>query len=190
APHEPAAIRELSDLLHDRGKPCDRSSAEVVAVCKTARQDDTVAAFEVGVLVPQVLELCADDLVDDPTAVAVRPCARKNDNAKFHSRCRPSWSSSKWKSSITWLASSCRHIASTRSRASCIVSASRLTSMYLPTRTSSTSRNPSVINPCLTVSPCGSLTTGLGVTMTRAVALIRCALWVGTGACRPVDGRR
>src|SRR4029077_16774753 len=85
APHEPAAIRELTDLLHDRGKPCDRSGAEVVTVCKTARQDDTVAALEVGVLVPQVLELRADDLVDDPTAVAVRPCSRKNDNAKFHS---------------------------------------------------------------------------------------------------------
>src|SRR5438128_1776221 len=84
APHEPAAIRKLSDLLHDRGKSRDRSRAEVVAVGKTAGQDDTVAAFEVGVLVPQVLELRTDDLVDNPTAVAVRPRAWKNNHAKLH----------------------------------------------------------------------------------------------------------
>src|SRR5256884_3557653 len=41
--------------------------------------------------------------------------------------------------------------------------------MYLPIRTSDTSRKPSDANPCLTVSPCGSLTTGLGVTMTLAI---------------------
>src|SRR2546430_15562844 len=44
-----------------------------------------------------------------------------------------------------------------------------LTSMYLPTRTSTTSRKPREARPCLTVMPCGSLTTGLGVTITRAI---------------------
>src|SRR4029077_5382747 len=143
-----------------------------------------VAALEIGVLVPQVLQLRADDLVDDPTAIAVGPGARKHHDSKFQRCLLPSWSSSKWKSSMTWLARSCLHIASTRSRASCMVSASRLTSMYLPTRTSSTSRNPSVISPCFTVRPWGSLTTGFGVTMTRAVALkVRSAAWVETEAC-------
>src|ERR1700686_3819241 len=41
--------------------------------------------------------------------------------------------------------------------------------MYLPTRTSDTSRNPSVARPCLTVMPCGSFTTGLGVTTIFAI---------------------
>src|SRR2546430_11751770 len=44
-----------------------------------------------------------------------------------------------------------------------------LTSMYLPTRTSTTSRKPSEARPCLTVIPWGSLTKGLGVTITRAI---------------------
>src|SRR3989454_4716742 len=44
-----------------------------------------------------------------------------------------------------------------------------LTSMYLPILTSETSRKPSDVRPCLTVSPWGSLTTGLGVTITRAI---------------------
>src|SRR5439155_1676768 len=35
--------------------------------------------------------------------------------------------------------------------------------------TSETSRKPSDVRPCLTVSPWGSLTTGLGVTITRAI---------------------
>src|SRR6266852_4327655 len=70
---------------------------------------------------------------------------------------------------MTWLASSRRHIAPTRSRASWMLSASSVSSMYLPTRTSSTSRKPNVASPCLTVSPWGSLTTGLGVTITRAI---------------------
>src|SRR3981081_321882 len=42
-------------------------------------------------------------------------------------------------------------------------------SMYLPIRTSLTSRKPSVARPCFTVMPCGSFTTGFGVTMTRAI---------------------
>src|SRR4029077_11338543 len=162
SPHEPAPIRKLADLLHDGREARDRAGAEVIAVGKPAWQDYAVAALEVGVLVPQVLELRADDLVDHPAAVAVRPRSRKHHDSELQRR--TTWSTSKWKSSMMWLASSCRHMASTRSRASCMLSASMLTSMYLPTRTSSTSRNPSVGSPCLTVIPCGSLTTGLGVT--------------------------
>src|SRR5215472_6379612 len=41
--------------------------------------------------------------------------------------------------------------------------------MYLPTRTSATSPKPSALRPCRTVTPCGSLTTGLGITTTRAI---------------------
>src|ERR1700674_4577021 len=69
---------------------------------------------------------------------------------------------------MIWLARSCLHIASTRCLASCSLVTSRLTSMYLPTRTSETSLNPSVTRPCLTVMPCGSLTTGFGITITLA----------------------
>src|SRR5438128_132009 len=54
------------------------------AAGKAAAQDDTVAAVDVGVLVPQVLELRADDLVDNPTAVAVRRRAWKNNHGKLH----------------------------------------------------------------------------------------------------------
>src|SRR5713226_637679 len=43
--------------------------------------------------------------------------------------------------------------------------------MYLPIRTSDTSAKPSADRPCLTVMPCGSLTTGFGVSITWAISL-------------------
>src|SRR6185312_10695869 len=100
---------------------------------------------------------------------------------ELHRRVLSSVWRSKRKSSITWLASSRSHISSTLCRASRSSAASRVTSMYLPTRTSSTSRKPSEARPCLTVTPCGSLTTALGVTITRAVVFIYLFLVPGFG---------
>src|SRR5258708_26894733 len=185
APHQTAPVGELADLLHHRSEPGDRPGAQVVAVCKAARQDHAVAAFEVGVLVPQVGEVRAQYLVDHPAAVAVRPRAREYDHSKLHRR--PSLTMSKRKSSLTGVASGRRHMASTRSRASCSLDPSRLSSMYLPTRTSETSLKPSAARPCLTVTPCGSLTTGLGVTTTMAL-MSRSSACAGTAPCRPPAG--
>src|SRR6266567_4002445 len=189
APHQSAAIGELADLLHHRRESRDGARAQVIAVREPARQDHAVAPFQIRVLVPQVLELGAHDLVDDPTTVPVRPRPRKNHDPELHRRGLSSEWSSKRKSSITWLARSRSHISSTRWRASRSSAASRVTSMYLPTRTSSTSRNPSDARPCLTVMPWGSFTTGFGVTITRAVVFIvmsRSWLWAETAVCRPV----
>src|SRR6266851_6716383 len=100
-PHEPTAICELSDLFHYGREARDRAGAKVVAVGKAAGQDDAVAAFEVCVLVPQILKLRAHDLVDHPAAIAVRPRAREYHDPKLHRRCLPSCSISTWKSSMT-----------------------------------------------------------------------------------------
>src|SRR5207237_6328905 len=148
--------------------PCALTGPARVAVGDAAAQEDAVAAFQAGVPAPEVGQLRADHLVDDPPAVAVGPSPGEHHHAELQRRLC-SGSMSNRKSSITWLASSWRHIASTRWRASCSLDPSRLTSMYLPTRTSTTSRKPSDASPCLTVIPWGSLTTGLGVTMTRAI---------------------
>src|SRR2546430_586906 len=168
APDQASPVGELADLLHHRREPGDRTGPQIVAVGEAAGQDHAVAAFQVGVLVPEVGQLRAEHLVDDPPAVAVGPRPGKYNDAELHRRLC-SGSMSNRKSSITWLASSWRHIASTRWRASCSLDPSRFTSMYLPTRTSTTSRKPSDASPCLTVMPWGSLTTGFGVTITRAI---------------------
>src|SRR5712692_9093308 len=86
APHQAAAIGELAYLLHHGCEARDRSGAQVIAVCKPARQDDAVAALEVRVLVPEVLKLRAEDLVDHPAAVAVRPRAREDHDSELHRR--------------------------------------------------------------------------------------------------------
>src|ERR1700674_4975188 len=86
SPHQPASVGKLADLLHHRRKPRDRARAQVVAVGKSTRKDDAVAALQVRVLVPQVLELGSEHLVDHPSAVAVRPRAGENDDSKPHLR--------------------------------------------------------------------------------------------------------
>src|SRR5437868_4701995 len=186
APDQAAAVGELAYLFHDRREARDCAGAQVVAVGKASGQDHAVASFEICVLVPEIDELGAEHLVDDPAAVAVGPRPWEDHHSELHRR--PSRMTSKRKSSMTWFASSWRHISSTRSRASCSLDISRLSSMYLPTRTSETSRKPSAASPCLTVTPCGSLTTGLGVTMMCAIKF-RSLVWAGTAACRPGAGK-
>src|SRR5579871_4445447 len=157
----------LDDGLHDRREARQGAGAEIVAVAEAAGQDDDVGAAEVAVLVPQVaqLGLRSEHLVDDPSKVAVAPRPGEDHDAKLQAvDVSSTRSSSKRKSSITPLASSCWHMPSTRRRAAPSVSAASVTSTYLPTRTSSTSPKPSRRSPWATVSPCGSLTTGLGVT--------------------------
>ena len=95
APDKTAPVRELSHFFHDRCKPRDRPRAQVVTIGKAAGQDDAIASFEVRVLVPQVGQLLAEHLVDDPAAVAIGPRAREDENSELHRRWRPSCSISK-----------------------------------------------------------------------------------------------
>src|SRR5438552_721444 len=78
APDQAAAVRELTDQLHDRREARDRAGAQVVAVGEASGQDHAVASFEICVLVPEIDELRAEHLVDDPAAVAVGPRAWEN----------------------------------------------------------------------------------------------------------------
>src|SRR5260370_32104492 len=114
SPHQASRAGNVGDLFHHGCKPSDCPGAKVVAVGEAAGKDHAVRPLEVRVLVPQVLQLMAQHLVDDPAAIAVGPRTRKYDDAEFHLCFSPSGTISNRKSSITWLASSCRHIASTR----------------------------------------------------------------------------
>src|SRR5437588_7162005 len=104
APDQATAVGKLTDLFHDRREARDRTGAQVVAIREASGQDDAVAAFEVVVLVPQIDQLGAKHLVDDPSAVAVGPRAREDHDSELHRR--PSRMTSKRKSSMTWLPSS------------------------------------------------------------------------------------
>src|SRR5450759_3260933 len=84
APHQSATIGEVADLFHHGRKPGDRSRAKVVAVGEAARNDDAVATLEVRVLVPQVLKLGSEHLVDHPPAVAIRPRTGEDHDPEFH----------------------------------------------------------------------------------------------------------
>ena len=50
-----AAGGERLDLAHDRREARHRAGPKVVAVGEAARQNDDVSAFQIGVLVPDVL---------------------------------------------------------------------------------------------------------------------------------------
>ena len=62
---------ELLDRLHDGGKAGDGSGAEVIAVGKTAGNEDGVAALKVGGGVPEKGDGFAGDGGDDVVGIVV-----------------------------------------------------------------------------------------------------------------------
>src|SRR5438270_198063 len=181
APDQAPVGGEADDRVHHRAEAGDRTAAEVVAVGEATRQDDAVAVLQVLFLVPEVLELGSQHLRDHPAAVPVGPRPREDHDPELHSvlaapACSRSATASTWKrtSSMTWLASSFRHISETWRRPSASSAAVTVISMNLPTLTSSTSSKPSRCSPARTVSPCGSFTTGFSITTTWALSFTTC----------------
>ena len=76
--------REVDHRFHHRAEAGDRATAEVVAVREAARQDDAVAVPQVAVLVPEVLQLRPQDLLDDPAAVPVGSRPREDHDPELH----------------------------------------------------------------------------------------------------------
>ena len=82
--HQPAAVGELSYRFHYRGKLGDGAGAQVIAVGKTAGNDDGVAVFEVMRLVPKECDRLLRDLLDGPICVVIAVRSGENDDAEFH----------------------------------------------------------------------------------------------------------
>ena len=53
---------------------------------ETAGQNDDVRAFQIGILVPQVLGLLAEDVPGGVKRVLIAVAAGKNDDAKSHAQ--------------------------------------------------------------------------------------------------------
>src|SRR5207249_1352833 len=71
-------------LAHDRREARHRSGPQIVAVREPARQNQHVGAFEIGVLVPEVLGLPAKNICGGVIRVLVAVAAWKDDNPEFH----------------------------------------------------------------------------------------------------------
>src|SRR5207248_5032293 len=106
APDETAPGGELAHPFHHGREARDRAGAQVVAVAEAPGQHHAVDAVQVRLLVPQVAQLGAQDVLDHVAAVAVRPGAREDHDSEPHPRASASapGTTSKEKSSITWLA--------------------------------------------------------------------------------------
>jgi hypothetical protein len=54
AKHEPTFFRRAYDLVHDRRKTRDGAATQIIAVGKTARQDDSIEARQRGRFMPDI----------------------------------------------------------------------------------------------------------------------------------------
>ena len=84
AEHRPAPLGKRPHRAHHGREPGHRAGAQVVAVGETARQDHDVGAFQVGVLVPQILGILAEHVPGRVKRVLVAVAAGKHDDAEFH----------------------------------------------------------------------------------------------------------
>ena len=84
AEYRPAAFGERPHRSHHRREPRHRAGAQVVTVRKAAWQDDHVGAFQIGVLVPEIFGLLAEQVLGRVKRVLVAVAPREHDDAKFH----------------------------------------------------------------------------------------------------------
>jgi len=88
AEDEAAAAREFGDGVQDGRKAGDGASAEIVAVGKTAREDEGVATVEVFGLVPDEFDGLLEDVADGVEGVVVAVGPGKNYDSEFHGHLR------------------------------------------------------------------------------------------------------
>src|SRR5262249_46284384 len=104
--HEPSRGGVIADRAQDRREARDGPGAEVVAVGEAPRQDDAIDAADVGILVPEALDLVPEGALDHRARIAIVVRPGKGDDAPPHG----SATSSKRKSSMMPFASSFSHI--------------------------------------------------------------------------------
>jgi hypothetical protein len=84
-PNQQAAVSgEFRDARHDRGKFCDGSCSQVIAVGKAPGNDDGVASLKIAGFMPEESGGLPGRVIDGIVAVMVAIGARENDDAEFH----------------------------------------------------------------------------------------------------------
>src|SRR2546428_4913863 len=73
-----------ADRLHDRSELRERAGPEVIAVCKSARDDHAVDALQIRVFVPQHFSFGAEDVARDVERVVIAVGTGENDDTEFH----------------------------------------------------------------------------------------------------------
>src|SRR6266542_4813993 len=151
-----AGLGEPRDDVHHRREPRERSRPQVVAIGEPSRQDHRVGALELGILVPHVLGLAAQQVLGNLITVRVAVVARKHDDAELQERTLTSYPS------ITVLAKSSSAIrrASFSTAEGSEPSTSR--KKTFPARTSLTARWPSRASAAAIALPWGSRTSWRG----------------------------
>jgi hypothetical protein len=79
-----AALGEFLDRLHHRRKARDGAGAQIVAVGKSAGQDDGVAIRKIFRLVPDEFDGLMEDVADGVKRIVVAIGPGENDDSKFH----------------------------------------------------------------------------------------------------------
>ena len=84
AQHQPARGRELLHRVHHRRKLGDGAAAQVIAVSKTARQNDCVQIAERRLIVPDIFNRLPKVLTHRVKRVVVAVAAGKNNDSESH----------------------------------------------------------------------------------------------------------
>jgi hypothetical protein len=84
AEDQAASFSKFRYGIHDRREFGKRSSAEVVAIGESAGQNDSVEAFDVCVLVPDVFHRFAEHGLNDVVAILFAIRTGENNDAELH----------------------------------------------------------------------------------------------------------
>src|SRR5437016_10240246 len=84
AQHHPAMVGKMLHRPHDRREPGDGPGPQIIAVRKSAWQDDCVQAIEGCLLVPDFPNLLAKNVGEHMHAVVIAVGAWKDDNSDVH----------------------------------------------------------------------------------------------------------
>ena len=85
AHHQSARVGKLPHALHDRRKASDRPGPQVVAIRKSAGDEDCVAAFQVVRCMPQIRHRSAHHRAQCVVRILIAVGTGKHQNTEFHS---------------------------------------------------------------------------------------------------------
>jgi hypothetical protein len=89
AQNHSAALGEFLDRLHHRRKTRDRSRTQVIAISKTAWQDNGVTICEILRLMPNEFNGLVQNVPDGVKRVVVAIGPGENDDSEFHCALAP-----------------------------------------------------------------------------------------------------
>src|SRR5262249_28086622 len=84
AEYQTTIVSKLLHGPHDRGKPGDRTSAQIVPIRKPARDHNRVEARQQGLFVPDHLHRLTKHVPEDMLTIVVTIAAWENEHSDFH----------------------------------------------------------------------------------------------------------